>query len=438
MHPLASRSLAISGAITLGFGAVLLGAAMPAAAAGGTLSGCGDLATVTSGQVTLGTSLVCAPAVWSLSANTTLDLNGNTLSITSLAPVNDQPGSAGISGGHTLTVTGSGSLMVTGGPGGIGGSAGAEGAVGGPALDGDLVVRGATVTFTAGQGGAGAQTTSGDGAAGGTAVTGDVIIIGGDATLIGGSGGAGGAGQMAPIKSTTGGSGGAGANAVTGTVMVFGGTATVRGGAGGAGGNGGAGDTTGCAFEPPLPGDGGNGGAGGNGGGAAIAYAAVGLTGDISRGPGGSGGNAGPDICSTGSATPGPAGSPGTRDDPAILTGLVLSGPSTAEKGDTIAVSVTGTDGSTDAPTGLAQYATLSSSVAADTVSGDHVTFHHASPHTITATLGVLTGTLAVEVSDPAPSALANTGGDPMPSLVGAAGLLLLGSVLLAVRRRRA
>lgn len=68
-----------------------------------------------------------------------------------------------------------------------------------------------------------------------------------------------------------------------------------------------------------------------------------------------------------------------------------------------------------------------------DVIVGNTVTFPHASPHVLTATLGTLSDSLLIEVS---PAALAATGTDPLLPAGLASLLLLLGVGALLMRRR--
>lgn len=79
----------------------------------------------------------------------------------------------------------------------------------------------------------------------------------------------------------------------------------------------------------------------------------------------------------------------GTGDDDGTIT---------AQQGTTIRVAATGTDayGNELATPGNV---VLTSSVASDEIHGDTVTFHHASPHVITATVGSVSASLTVQVS---------------------------------------
>ncbi|WP_378143897.1 beta strand repeat-containing protein [Cnuibacter sp. UC19_7] len=137
---------------------------------------------------------------------------------------------------------------------------------------------------------------------------------------------------------------------------------------------------------------------------------------------------------------------------PAATLAITPSATS-VDQGGTLTFAVTGADAAGNpVDTGTA---VLTSSVDTDVIAGTAVTFPHASPHTITATLGGLTATVTIEVipavapspaptapSSPAASAagLADTGLDS--GTVGAAGaaalaLLLAGAALLLPRRTR-
>ena len=167
--------------------------------------------------------------------------------------------------GKTLTVNGGGTLIVNGTNGANGtdrsNAAGDNGCDGGNGITGNLIVDGATVTVTGGNGGNGGSVTrgkydGGNGGAGGNGVTGTVTVSAGVATITGGSGGDGG-------TTTNGkcGNGGMAGNGVTGAVIVNAGSVTITGGNGGNGGvQSGAGS--------------GNGGTGGNGVGAAVSVTA--------------------------------------------------------------------------------------------------------------------------------------------------------------------
>jgi hypothetical protein len=125
--------------------------------------------------------------------------------------------------GHTLTIEGKGTLVVTGTNGNNGkdavppsgiysGEAGGNGSVG---INGNIIVTGGTVTVSGGNGGNGGydETTGRAGGNGGNAIQGNVTVTGGSITVTGGKGGAGG---------TIGGGGnannGSNGKAVTGTI----------------------------------------------------------------------------------------------------------------------------------------------------------------------------------------------------------------------------
>ncbi|WP_378146329.1 beta strand repeat-containing protein [Cnuibacter sp. UC19_7] len=120
----------------------------------------------------------------------------------------------------------------------------------------------------------------------------------------------------------------------------------------------------------------------------------------------------------------------------------------TVDQGGTLTFTVTGAD-SAGNPVDTSTVV-LTSSVDTDVITGTTVTFPHASPHTITATLGTLTATVTIQVIPaPVPSpttppsasgaGLANTGLDG--GAIGAIGtgalvLLLAGAAFLLIRRR--
>jgi LPXTG-motif cell wall-anchored protein len=124
---------------------------------------------------------------------------------------------------------------------------------------------------------------------------------------------------------------------------------------------------------------------------------------------------------------------------------LVLTLPTgaVAHQGDSVTFDVEGVD-STGQRFDAGHLVTLASDVTTDVVSGTTVTFPHASPHVITATLignPLVRTTLLVEVQ-PVASGLASTGADPSPWFAIAMLVVLLGAALLAagvgVRRGRA
>lgn len=126
---------------------------------------------------------------------------------------------------------------------------------------------------------------------------------------------------------------------------------------------------------------------------------------------------------------------------------LSLGGPMTATKGDTIVLPFTAMDQYDQPITPDPADLQATSSIASDEVSvqsdGVHVTFNHASPHVITlayAPAGVasdVVDTQTVQVSDPPPAALSQTGSPIAPLVAAVVVLLLAGAALLVVRRRR-
>ena len=103
--------------------------------------------------------------------------------------------------GHTLTVAGSGTLVVKGSNGNNGYNSveqGGSGGNGGNGVTGNLIVDGANVTITGGNGGNGGRSEcegGGNGGNGGNGVSGNVTVNGGSATINGGNGGSGGQGE---------------------------------------------------------------------------------------------------------------------------------------------------------------------------------------------------------------------------------------------------
>ena len=107
--------------------------------------------------------------------------------------------------------------------------------------------------------------------------------------------------------------------------------------------------------------------------------------------------------------------------------------------GGSITLSISGADAYGNV-IDLTSQAVFTSDWAVDVIAGNTVTFPHASPHVITATVGSLTGTTTIEVVSPtltanaaAASTLAFTGIKPLPVLFGGAGVLLLGMLLSVI-----
>ncbi|MES2172238.1 MAG: hypothetical protein V4479_16180 [Actinomycetota bacterium] len=104
--------------------------------------------------------------------------------------------------------------------------------------------------------------------------------------------------------------------------------------------------------------------------------------------------------------------------------------------GDTVTVTVEGLDSHGDPVADLSSDVVVTSDQN-DIVSGNHVTFVHASPHVITATYGTLSTSKLVEVS-PLPAALGSTGADIVLPLGVMILLLALGVLALLFSRYRA
>lgn len=115
----------------------------------------------------------------------------------------------------------------------------------------------------------------------------------------------------------------------------------------------------------------------------------------------------------------------------------IIPSATRVDQGGTLSFTVTGEDaaGNPVDTSGVA----LTSSVATDVVTGLSVKFPHASPHTITATLGDVSQSVTIEVTPAAsPAGLSSTGVDGGTSvLLGAGALVLLlgGGILLLARR---
>ncbi|MBR1855129.1 MAG: Ig-like domain-containing protein, partial [Lachnospiraceae bacterium] len=127
--------------------------------------------------------------------------------------------------GHTVTAKGTGNMVVTGAEGYDGAnSSSTNGGVGDPGRDGfigSIIVNGATVKITGGNGGKGGNTESyramgGNGGKGGNAITGNITVNKGNADLSGGNGGNGGTSPYG--GSYNAGTAGIKGSAVTGTI----------------------------------------------------------------------------------------------------------------------------------------------------------------------------------------------------------------------------
>jgi hypothetical protein len=156
--------------------------------------------------------------------------------------------------------------------------------------------------------------------------------------------------------------------------------------------------------------------------------------------------------------TPGAAGAPGSPTAGAsytrspIVTGSGLSvtwtfavpagiaavpSTATAIQGDTITVATRLQDAGGADLGDVSALATITSDIASDTITGDRVTFHHASVHTLTIAYGGFATTVAIQVTPLATGApqLAATGLDALPWLIAGVGLLVLGAIALLVGR---
>ena len=117
-------------------------------------------------------------------------------------------------GEYTVTVAGKGMLVVTGTNGTEGTNGTSNGGAGSDGFKGNIIVDGATVTVTGGNGGnvTGSYVISGsNGGNGGNGVAGNITVNSGSATVTGGNGGTGGSGRHSGSSGSTG-------IAVTGTI----------------------------------------------------------------------------------------------------------------------------------------------------------------------------------------------------------------------------
>ena len=117
-------------------------------------------------------------------------------------------------GEYTVTVAGKGMLVVTGTNGTEGTNGTSNGGAGSDGFKGNIIVDGATVTVTGGNGGnvTGSYVISGsNGGNGGNGVAGNITVNSGSATVTGGNGGTGGSGRRSGSSGSTG-------IAVTGTI----------------------------------------------------------------------------------------------------------------------------------------------------------------------------------------------------------------------------
>jgi Bacterial Ig-like domain (group 3) len=120
-----------------------------------------------------------------------------------------------------------------------------------------------------------------------------------------------------------------------------------------------------------------------------------------------------------------------------LATHITLtSSSSTVAQGGSLAFAVTGTDVDGDSLGDLTDEVSITSDYASDVVDGGTITFPHASTHLITASTGSTSSTVSITVV-PTPNVLGLTGTSPAGGVVLAAVLLMLGTLLRLVRRRR-
>lgn len=125
-----------------------------------------------------------------------------------------------------------------------------------------------------------------------------------------------------------------------------------------------------------------------------------------------------------------------------VTTLQIVPSSLSVDQGGRITVVVTGFDVNGDPVADVTDLVKIESSIDSDEIDGDQITFVHASPHLITATLGQVTASVSIWVEPvvvPADTGgLASTGGGPEAALIVLALLLgLLGTSLVLVRRRR-
>jgi X-Pro dipeptidyl-peptidase len=116
----------------------------------------------------------------------------------------------------------------------------------------------------------------------------------------------------------------------------------------------------------------------------------------------------------------------------------IVASDLTVKQGKSITVSVEGFDASGGSLGDVTDFADLTSSVDSDVILGNKITFVHASPHVITATLGGASAAVTVEVSPPVvnPAELGSTGADFAESFALLALLLFVTGGLFLLGRR--
>lgn len=115
-------------------------------------------------------------------------------------------------------------------------------------------------------------------------------------------------------------------------------------------------------------------------------------------------------------------------------TMTITASSTTVDQFGTVTITISGLDEWGNPISGIESFATITSSVPTDIITGNSISFPHASPHVITATLNGTSATLLIEVR----AAALSRGGDESASLMPLALLMLvLGAALVANRRRR-
>jgi hypothetical protein len=115
----------------------------------------------------------------------------------------------------------------------------------------------------------------------------------------------------------------------------------------------------------------------------------------------------------------------------------VTPSDATPNQGDTITLAVSALDSQGNA-WDVSGTATITSNVGTDVIVGTQVTFPHASPHLLTATVAGATGSSLIQVTGPQPGLLGFTGGTVAFWLVPwGLGVIAVGIGLLATRARR-
>jgi uncharacterized repeat protein (TIGR02543 family) len=125
----------------------------------------------------------------------------------------------------------------------------------------------------------------------------------------------------------------------------------------------------------------------------------------------------------------------------------IVPSDTSPDQGDTITVAVTAFDADGHPLGDVTDLVSLESSVGSDVITGNAITFVHASPHVITARLGTVSASVSVAVQPTAsgtggtgagPTGLALSGTDvAVPAALALAALLAAAGAALVVARRR-